>query len=66
MKTKYQRVVLRIPATLYAYYDLTPEQVASLATQEGINKVVAEVACQEVSEPDESAEWSVEEIGTPL
>jgi hypothetical protein len=63
------RIVLKVPATLYAYYDVECESAAELETrlqdQAAINEIVAEqAAVQECSEVDEDGTWLVDEIGS--
>ena len=69
MKT---RIVLKVPAMLYAYYDVECESLEELdrrlQDQEAINEIVAEqAAVHEISEVDESPSsiWTVDEIGVP-
>lgn len=62
------RVVMKVPATLYAYYDIEAdsreELERRLQEQEAVNDIVADVpAVQEISEPDDGAAWRVDEIG---
>lgn len=62
------RVVLKVQATLYAYYDFpakTRKAVEqALATQEGIDDLVTSTApVREITEPQEDANWLLDEIG---
>lgn len=65
------RVVLSIPATLYAYHDIKADShealKARLDTQGAIDDIVAngEGFVNDIAEPEDRFHWAYSEIGSP-